>query len=82
MKKGSFKGLLCREFYLIKPAIPAMLIGTLSITVLSVLVVLSFRFGKPIHPRYETLQTSILRCIQKKQISKFKWKSVFCVGNK
>ncbi|MBP1546582.1 MAG: hypothetical protein J6A37_08280 [Oscillospiraceae bacterium] len=38
--------------------------------------------GKPIHPRYETLQTSILRCIQKKQISKFKWKSVFCVGNK
>ena len=38
--------------------------------------------GKPIHPRYETLQTSILRCMQKKQISKFKWKSVFCVGNK
>ncbi|MBQ3161274.1 MAG: ABC transporter permease [Oscillospiraceae bacterium] len=45
MKKGSFKGLLCREFYLIKPSIPEMLIGTLSMTVLSVLVVLSFRFG-------------------------------------
>lgn len=45
MNNGSFKGLLCREYYFIKRQIPAMLVMWFITTLFLILIVLSFRFG-------------------------------------
>ena len=45
MKTGSFKGLLCREYYLIKGKIPPYVIMVVSFTLLPILLVLSRKYG-------------------------------------
>ncbi|MBQ8827443.1 MAG: ABC-2 transporter permease [Oscillospiraceae bacterium] len=45
MKTGSFKGLLCREYYLIKVKIPSYIVMVVTFTLLPVLMVLSSKYG-------------------------------------
>lgn len=45
MKTGSFKGLLCREYYLIRGKILSYIVMVVSFTLLPVLIVLSSKYG-------------------------------------